>query len=290
MLKCYIMIDRNNFIIEDLPEDPEDSLFPEDDDVDIETGEIKTNNMNNPWAPQQNPSPWSPPNPQPYQPYQPTFNSSPFTPWQPYRPQPVQQTPVYNQSGQNKIDRRKRVIFCDFLDVLVESESAVKETTYNPNVLSGNNNYMRSGIRPRGSYDIRLKKEIWSKIAAFNPDYVFCITNQPDLSEEGLLKWNMVTDYVMLALSEYLNLPLHNCRCKTKLGFDRESPDVKPGVGLIVKSLRELSAEGYKYKKEDLVILGINSGYSNQSNIDRIMADNAKIDYVDINDLLISYS
>ena len=46
---------------------------------------------------------------------------------------------------------------------------------------------------------------------------------------------------------------------------------------------------GYNYSRKDLIVVGANSGYQNQSNIDRIMAKNARIDYLDVNDLLITY-
>ena len=285
-------VDNRNFIIEDLPEDPEDSVFPEEDDDDDE------DIMMNQQRPQQQPfiprAPW--------QQTSPGFGTPPpaatvwspnrqTTPWTPqfgtsYQPQPqsVQQQ-QYQQSQGTRIDRKKKIIFCDLFDILIESESAVREqqTGY----LTGSNNYKRTGIAPRGLYDIRLKTEVWSKLAAFGADYIFCITNQPEKSREDMKTWKVMTDYVMYALADYLNLPHTNCVCITKLGFQRDSEDTKPRTGLMKRALSTI--RGYNYSRKDLIVVGANSGYQNQSNIDRIMAKNARIDYLDVNDLLITY-
>lgn len=283
-------VDNRNFIIEDLPEDPEDSLFPEDDDDDDELMTTTTP----PFTPQ---APWQRTNPFGSSPAPatvwPSTTPRPTTPWTP----PAFGTPIYQQTAQtqqrtgfqqsneNRIDRRKKIIFCDLFDILIESESAVREQQ--AGYLSGANNYKRTGVAPRGLYDIRLKTEVWSKIAAFGADYIFCVTNQPEKSREDLKTWKVMTDYVMYSLADYLGLPHDNCRCFTKLGFSRESGDTKPGTGLMKKALA--SIPGYKYSRKDLIVLGVNSGYQNQSNVDRVMAKNAGIDYVDVMDLLTAY-
>lgn len=278
-------VDNRNFIIEDLPEDPEDSLFPEEDE-DFDEEENMTNQQQFiPRAPWQTTAPsfGTPPPPAtvwtstPQQPRQwtpPTFGYQ-----QPQQPVRIQ------QSNENRIDRKKKIIFCDLFDILIESESAVREQQ--AGYISGANNYKRSGIAPRGLYDIRLKTEVWSKLSAFGADYIFCITNQPEKSPEELKTWKVMTDFVMYSLADYLNLPHDNCRCFTKLGYSRDSVDTKPGTGLMKRALSTIS--GYKYSRKDLVVIGINSGYQNQSNIDRQMAIYAKVDYVDVNDLLITY-
>lgn len=286
-------VDNRNFIIEDLPEDPEDFLSPEDDDVDEEE-----------LTPPTRPTPV-------YQPPQTTWTSSspvtvypprpPQAPWlgttyQPPRPTYVPPVTLpqsfgqqkYNQTNQNVIPRKKKIIFCDLIDVLIESESAVRESGTTQGYITGSNNYKKTGVMPRGLYDVRLKTEVWSKLAAFGADYVFCVTNQPQKSDEELRTWKVMTDYIMYALADYLNLPHQNCRCLTKLGFDRTSLDVKPGTGLLKKALQTLPAE-YRYTRDDLVIIGMNSGYQNQPDIDRRMAKRAKIEYIDVLDLLTSY-
>ena len=284
-------VDNRNFIIEDLPNDSEDSLFPtddEDDDNDF-TREVEEDNDNEEIFQQPQPAsftrsaPWERPS---------TFQ--PVNPWGSSWGQPRAQTPPqnnfrknYNQTGAHRIPRRKKIIFVDLLDILIESESAVRESR--ENTFNSNNNYMRTGIMPRGLYDIRLKLEVFSKIQAFSPDYVFCITNQDKMESSKRDSWEVMVRYVMFALADYLRLPYNNCKCLTKIGFSRNDPDVKPNPGLIKKALKTLP-QGYKYRRSDLILIGANSGYANQSSIDIDMASNIKIDYIDVQDLLVSYN
>lgn len=288
-------VDNRHFIIEDLPDDPEDCVGPEEDDDDDE--DYTTMNQQQPQQPFTPRAPWQqnigvPPSSATVWP-----SSRPSTPWTPqfgtsYQPQYQYQQPQqqrtqqqYQQSQGTRIDRRKKIIFCDLFDILIESESAVREQQ--SGFLTGANNYKRTGIAPRGLYDIRLKTEVWSKLAAFGADYIFCITNQPERSREDMKTWKVMTDFVMYSLADYLNLPHSNCMCITKLGFSRESEDTKPRTGLMKKALSTIP--GYKFSRKDLIVIGINSGYQNQSNVDRMMAKRAGVDYLDVNDLLITY-
>lgn len=313
-------VDNRNFIFIDEDDEDVNKLHPEEDDDDDEDFDVDEdddedespdiNNRRNTSRPIYGNSPWTPQTPRPTVP--PTTTYPPSNPYQQpkpwtfspfgtsYRPniqQPgfnnyqtqyggrTEQRQGYQQSNENRIDRKKKIIFCDLIDILIESESAVREQ--NGTYLSGSNNYKRIGVMPRGLYDVRLKLEVWSKLAAFGADYIFCITNQPEKSKEDMETWKVMTDYVMYALADYLQMPHSNCRCLTKLGFNRQDPSVKPGDGLIKKALQTIP--GYRYKRKDLVVIGANSGYQNQSNIDYIMAKNCKIDYIDVGDLLTVY-
>lgn len=283
-------VDNRNFIIEDLPDDPEDSLFPTEEDDDEEDKIIRDIEEDNDEEYYQRPqpasfvrtAPWE--RPSTYQPMNPWGNHS----WGQNQETQSNKNPSYNQTGAARIDRRKKIIFVDLIDILIESESAVRETGNSKN-FSPNNNYRKTGIMPRGLYDVRLKLEVFSKIYAFSPDYVFCITNQEKMEKSKLESWNIMTKFVMHALSDYLRLPGNNCKCLTKLGFSKSDPDVKPNSGLIKRALALLPKD-YRYKRSDLVIIGANSGYANQSNVDREMARRIKVDYIDIQDLLTAYS
>lgn len=286
-------VDNRHFIIEDLPDDPEDYIGPEDDD-DEEDDDIMTTTNQQSYTPPK--APWQQNNytfgtPPPSATVWP--NSRPTTPpWTPsfgtsYQQPQQQRQQQYQQRQETRIDRRKKIIFCDLYDILIESESAVREQQNG--YLTGANNYKRTGIEPRGLYDVRLKTEVWSKLAAFGADFIFCITNQPKKSSDEMQTWKVLTDYVMYSLADYLNLPHSNCACLTKFGFSRESIYTKPNTGLMGKALSTLTSMGYRYSKKDIIVIGINSGYQNQSDTDRIMAKNAKVDYLDVNDLLVTY-
>ena len=286
-------VDNRNFIIEDIPEDPEDSLFPTEEDEEMEDRlrEIEEDNddrndiYQNPQpASFMKTAPWE--RPSTFQPVNPWGRS-----WSQNQENQINHSSglTYNQTGTTRIDRRKKIIFVDLLDILIESESAVRESSSNVSTFAPNNNYRRTGVMPRGLYDVRLKLEVFSKIYAFAPDYVFCITNQDRMEKGRQEAWNTMVKYVMQALADYLRLPGENCRCLTKIGFSREDPDVKPNYGLVKKALG-LLPRNYRYRRSDRVIIGSNSGYANQSDIDREMARRIKVDYVDIQDLLTSYN
>jgi hypothetical protein len=278
-------VDNRNFIIEDIPEE-EDSLFPkEDDEEDYDDGINDSDEEEIYQQPKPafvRSAPWE--RPSTFTPVNPWGNHS----WGQSNNKDSNKRTSYNQTGTNRIDRRKKIIFLDLLDILIESESAIKESP-GDNIFGSSNNYRKTGIMPRGLYDIRLRLEVFSKISAFNPDYVFCITNQERMEKSKLESWNVMVKYVMYALSEYLRLPSQNCRCLTKIGFQRSDPDVKPNPGLVKKALNLLPSD-YRYKRSDLVVIGANSGYANQSNLDKELARRIRVDYVDIQDLLVSYN
>lgn len=287
-----------------LDEDEDDDAFPSEDDEEPpgrdyleRLDEERRNNENNyrPFTPMsQVPPPLNFGGNQTTWPPRPTFQpqqqsriwSNPFPQSNQPTYSPRQDQRNYTQRNEERIDRRKKILFVDLLDILIESESAFNS---DPNNFNPNNNYKRIGVMPRGLYDIRLKLEVWSKLAAYSPDYIFCLTNQPGMSKERLEAWNVMVKYVMHSLAEYVRLPYENCKCLTKFGFSREDPNVKPRLGLMKTALKSVP-KSFRYTRDDLVVIGSNSGYSNQGDQDRIMAQLAKVDYVDVWDLLVSYN
>lgn len=189
----------------------------------------------------------------------------------PWSSAPQQTSPSWwGQNGVSEkktINRSKKIIFCDLLDNLMES-------------LQCNG---KLGVQPRGIFDIRLKFEVWDKIACFGPEYVFALTNQnlvPD-SQQAVV-FSTMTEYLMYSLAEYLRLPYQNCQCFTKIGFDLNNPLTKPGTGLIEKALSGIG----RYRKEDMLVIGSMSGMANQSDRDKRMAEKFGIDYIDVGELL----
>ncbi len=293
--------DNRNYVIYDLPDDPESLSYPEEDDDDEiledilndrEEDESMTEDfLQNSESNQSAKAPWERNN---------SFGQSAFRPTSPWgsnfnwgqnsnqsRGFQNQQRPEYNQSGEKKIPRNKRIIFVDLLDILIESESAVSESSRNS--FTPNNNYRRLGIMPRGLYDVRLKLEVFSKISALSPDYVFCITNQGKMDKERENSWKVMVKFVMYALADYLRLPSENCRCLTKIGFSRKDPSVGPRIELMKRALGTLPKD-YVYDRRDILVIGANSGYANQSNVDLEMANKVKVGYIDIQDLLTQFS
>lgn len=165
-------------------------------------------------------------------------------------------------SGEKKeIDRKKRVIICDVLDCLVE--------TYQSNG--------KPGLLPRGIYDIRLRFDVWDKIACFNPDKIFATVPRSLLSSSnGSESWKVMLDYIVCSFSEYLRSPYQVCQIllQTRIGQPKEE--------LIQQVLGNIA-------KEDIVQIGVNSGLYGQNNKDQVAALRCGIDYIDLGTFMNSY-
>ena len=165
--------------------------------------------------------------------------------------------------GEKKeIDRKKRVIICDVLDCLVE--------TYQSNG--------KPGLLPRGIYDMRLRFDVWDKIACFNPEKVFAMVPKALLnSSNGSDSWKVMLDYIVCSFSEYLRSPYQVCQIllQTRIGQPKEE--------LIQQVLMS------NVVKEDIIQIGVNSGLYGQNNKDQIAAMRCNIDYIDLGTFMNSY-
>ena len=165
-------------------------------------------------------------------------------------------------SGEKKeINRKKRVIICDVLDCLVE--------TYQSNG--------KPGLLPRGIYDMRLRFEVWDKIACFNPEKVFAMVPRALLnSSNGSDSWKVMLDYIVCSFSEYLRSPYQVCQIilQTRIGQPKEE--------LIQQVLGNIA-------KDDIIQIGVNSGLYGQNNKDQMAAMICGIDYIDLGTFMSSY-
>lgn len=165
--------------------------------------------------------------------------------------------------GKKEIDRQKEVIFCDVLDCLIET-------------LASNG---KPGLLPRGIYDIRLRFEVWDKIACFNPQKVFAmIPRNVILSSNGYNSWLVLLEYVICSLSEYLRVPYGHCQILTQKDFN-QGKDI----------LMSAALEKEQMKKENAIQIGLESGLYGQSNRDFIASQKIGIDYVDLGQLMNMY-
>lgn len=166
-------------------------------------------------------------------------------------------------NGRKEIDRKKEVVFCDVLDCLIET-------------LSSNG---RPGLLPRGIYDMRLRFEVWDKIACFNPSRIFAmIPRNLILSSNGSNSWLKLLDYVICSLSEYLRVPYGSCQIITLRDFGN-------GKDALISSILEKE----KIKKSSAIQIGLESGLYGQSNRDILVAERIGIDYVDLGQLMNMY-
>lgn len=156
------------------------------------------------------------------------------------------------------INREKRVIFIDFLDGLME--------TYQSNG--------QPGFLPRAVYDLKPRFEVWTKLAAFNPSYVFGIIQKEFLNDiNGIDGWSMVLESWCCCLSSFLRKQYGCAQILMSTSI------YQPKEWVISNVLENL-------RKEDCIYIGLQSGLYNQSNQDLVTAQKCGIDYVDLNQLL----
>jgi len=161
-----------------------------------------------------------------------------------------------------QINRNKKVIFCDFLDCIVE--------TWQSNG--------QSGLLPRDIYDLKPRFEVWAKLAAFNPEKIYIIVPRNLLpSTNGPDAWTMTLNYFCCSLSSFIRVPFNCCQILVQqmLGQPKES---------IIQSI--INFPNFPVKKEEIICIGIYSGENGQSNRDILAANLCGLDYVDLNKLI----
>jgi hypothetical protein len=163
-----------------------------------------------------------------------------------------------NQKEQ--IPRQKKVVFCDFLDCMME--------TYQSNGLPG--------LRPRGLYDLKPRFNVWEKLMAFNPQQIFALIPPNTINTiNGSSGWDVTLAYWCCALSDFLGIPFTNCQVLS------QSQVGQPKELAILQAIQQ-----YSIPKADIVYVGIYSGVSGQSDRDISAARACDVDYIDLNTLL----
>lgn len=169
----------------------------------------------------------------------------------------------WGTNNKRELDRKKKIIFCDVLDCLVE--------TYQSNG--------KPGLIPRGIYDIRLRFEVWDKLGCFSPDRIYAmVPKQFLLSSNGSDSWKIMLEYVICSLSEYLRLPFSCCQILTQTTIGQPKEEM----------IESILAKG-KINRKDAIQIGIESGLSGQNNRDKISAERCRIDYIDLGELMTIY-
>lgn len=170
--------------------------------------------------------------------------------------------PTTVQQQKEQIDRNKKVIFCDFLDCIVE--------TYQSNG--------QSGLLPRDIYDLKPRFDVWAKLSAFNPERIYVMVPRNLLpSTNGPDAWTMTLNYFCCSLSAFIRVPFNCCQILVQqiLGQPKEN---------IINSI--ISDPNFPVPKEKIVSIGIYSGENGQSNRDIMAAQICGIDYIDLNRLI----
>lgn len=263
---------------EDDDDDDDDDIDPEDDFEiykEAETEKILEEKENDMTQGQQSPFTSSPFNQQP----QTTWTPPPTTTWQkpswgnqqqtpfqsPFAQQPQQQT-TWNSgvtSNQRKeLPRAKKVVICDVLDGLMES------------IQSGG----RPGLIPRGIYDSRIKFEVWDKLGCLGVEFVYGYSDVQTYSDD----WSALCNYILRGLAQYLRLPAGNCRSVVQMSYHQSKSSV---IESVLMTLKQTTG----YQKEDILMVGIGSGFANQNDRDLKISTELGIDYIDLGQFLSLY-
>ena len=164
-----------------------------------------------------------------------------------------------NNNQKEQINREKKIIFCDFLDCIVETLDSQG----------------RPGYLPRDIYDLKPRFEVWSKIQAFNPEIVYSLIPINLIpNTNGAEGWIKTLEYFCCSLSAFLRVPYTNCKilAQTAIGQPKEE---------LINSIL-----GQGINRNDAIYIGIYSGLAGQSNRDLLAAERCHIDYVDLGVLL----
>ena len=181
-----------------------------------------------------------------------------------WRPGGTSTTPSWGTSQVQKeqINRNKKVIFIDFLDGIVE--------TFNSNQVPG---YL-----PRDIYDLTPRFDVWQKLSAFSPErvYIMCPKNLLP-STNGAQGWETTLTYFCNGLSSFMRVPYTTCQILvgSVIGQSKES-----------LMLSVIDDKTKPINRQDIVSIGIYSGFNGQPDIDLRAANACGVDYIDLYNLL----
>lgn len=169
------------------------------------------------------------------------------------------------------VPRNCRILFCEMDDVLV-----------GPKWYSPGFNEEIYGLDPRGVYDLVPKFPVWDVIRQMNPEYVFIISNQPE--EPGTIaaqeKERFIED-LESQLARFLRLPGERCRSFVKFGLSR-TKYTKPHTGLLTEALRSVPGVNKRFTRDQVYMMGAQSGGLGESDVDLRTAQNFGIQYIPV--------
>lgn len=153
----------------------------------------------------------------------------------------------------------------------------------------------RSGeVFPKGVWDMNLNLKVFymlRKMASASEDgiSVVIVSNQGGI-EKGYVDYGLFIrkmDYVKAALLDYLGADkrnfVHGMFCTSN---DKENKQRKPNIGMFTHA-KMLYLQSERRDPERMIMIGDASGLEGQfSDSDKKFAENAGIDYMDVNDFI----
>ena len=166
--------------------------------------------------------------------------------------------------------QRAKILFADLDGTLIETKSG--ETF------------------PKDKYDWRLRKNITSAIREYRPTHLFIVSNQGGI-EKGFISQEdfaqkmqeIVRDLRISTLVETVNFTY----CASN---DKENINRKPNIGMIERTITEFFGKDCQWYKRCSLMIGDASGKEGQfSDSDKKCAENAGIEYLDVEEFIDKY-
>ena len=163
--------------------------------------------------------------------------------------------------------KKYKVLFTDLDDTLIKTYSG---TTF-----------------PQGIWDMMFNFDVFKKIKELEPEYVFIVTNQGGIGKfVNENDFERKLNYIESSLKSYIKHPnLKEVQSMYCPSVDKEDPFRKPNPGMINFFIKEYKLIENGYTKDDMLMIGDASGKEGDfSDSDKKIAENANINYLDIND------
>ena len=164
--------------------------------------------------------------------------------------------------NREQLNRDKKVIFIDFLDCIAE--------TFNSNQVPG---YL-----PRDIYDLTPRFDVWQKLSAIHPEKIYILIPRNLLpTTNGAQGWEATLTYYCCSLSSFLRVPYTNCQVLVQSVIGQPKEEIMLSV---------IDDPKKPINRKTILGIGIYSGLSGQSDVDKRAAEVCGIDYVDLYSLL----
>lgn len=142
---------------------------------------------------------------------------------------------------------------------------------------------------PKGVWDMKIKFDVLDKIKELKPKYILIATNQGGI-EKGLVeefKFRHKLLYICSVIKEYCECKeVFSCYCATN---SKMNPNRKPNTGMLEYLAETFVGGDFNHIKSKSLMIGDASGKEGQfSDSDKRCAENFGIDYLDVDDFLIS--
>lgn len=147
---------------------------------------------------------------------------------------------------------------------------------------------------PQSLYDMRFRLDVFEAIKRMSPEIVFIVSNQGgiDMGYVNRVGFETKMGYVKAVLFEYCGVPVYATYCPSN---DKADPMRKPNGGMLTKLWEDALADGevssvFEECKDEVLMVGDASGGENDfSDSDLRCAERVGIDYMDVEDFVVSF-